>query len=138
MAEEAEAGREAVDEVVPSDRTDLSVAEKSGDGNRSYGCLNCPDVVMGLSIEIFSPAQTTEEKPTGRRGFNEGFRLFFQQMLEIFPGGVGVPDLELHRLSDGDPVADGNRSRIRINADEIPDEEIASAKFFFLLIHNYP
>ena len=48
--EEAEAGREAVDEIPAADRADLAVAEKSGNRQPAQRGLDGADIVMRLAV----------------------------------------------------------------------------------------
>src|SRR2546423_7516356 len=102
--EQREAGREAVEEVAASDRSDLPGAERSGKWDRAEQVLHHAGVVVGDGEEV-TATPVAREQQRGL-GVHPG-----EHLPEILVGGARVPDVELHGLAHRDLLAARPRAR---------------------------
>jgi hypothetical protein len=94
-----------VEKISSSDRAHFALGKESRQGNGAQFFSQDGGVVMGNSKESFSPSATTEQQGSKRfRGCGALGR--GEQRMEIFIGGMSIPDLELNGLSFLDHVAD--------------------------------
>ena len=135
LGEESDDAGEAVDERPFADRADFAVAEEAGGGERAEILMQGVDVVVGRAIHAFASAHTTEQHRAVRpRTLAFGFAR--EQGRQIFRGTLAIADLELHGLAGPQEIAHRQRAGLWVVPDEISDEEIATAKFFLVLVDD--
>ena len=61
-----------------------------------------------------------------------------EQLPEVLVGRVGVADVELHGLADADLLADRERARALVGAEQVADEEVAPAELGLVLVDDEP
>src|SRR6478735_3626654 len=102
-SEQRETGGEAVEEGLPTDRTDLARAERARDRQRTEELVDDRSVVVGFAEEP-DAATVTGEEEGGRRV------LTGEHLPQVLVGRGRVAHVELHRLADHDVVADDERA----------------------------
>src|SRR5690242_15344027 len=127
--EQGEAGREAVEEVAASDRSDLPGAERSRQRDRPQQVLHHARVVIGNGEEVTATPVAREQQ--------RGLRVHAGEHLpEILVGGARVPDVELHGLAHRNLLADRQRARALVGTEQVADEEVAPAELGLVLVDD--
>src|SRR5207244_9608804 len=94
FAEQSDAGRVAVQEVVPAHRADFAHGEEAADRDPPQFFTHGGDVVVGSAEEPLATSIAAEqERADGIAGVGV-FAFAGQQRPQIFTGGGAVPDLE--------------------------------------------
>lgn len=124
-------------DVPPSDWTDLSRAEEACDGDFGMRLLEHRDVVIRCTEEASAPSVAGEEECTFRpaaRRQGAGF----EQPAQVLVGAAGIPEVELHRCPDGDDVADGDGAVLLVDAEQVTDPEVSLAEVGPRLVDDDP
>src|SRR5438105_665550 len=122
--EEKDRCREAVNEMAARDGAELARREEACHWNVTERALHRTDVVIRLAEEPLTAPIARKEK---RTGYRLG-ALRFEHRAEILAGRLGIADLELDGLPHLGHVADRDRARIPIDADEVADHEVAATE----------
>ena len=113
----------------PADRPDLAGAERARDRERPEQLVDHAGVVVGHAEEPAAAAVAREEQ----RGLGLDAA---EQLAQVLVGGRRVADVELHRLADGDVVADDDRARGLVAAEHVAHEEVAAAEVGLVLVDD--
>jgi NAD(P)-dependent dehydrogenase (short-subunit alcohol dehydrogenase family) len=135
--EQGDRGGEGVQEVLPADRPEFTVAEEAGHRDVAQRGGNEPGVVVGLGEQPRAAAVAGEQERPGGPAAAQGSGLAFQRAAQVLVGRLGVPDVELDGLADLDPVADRDRSRSGVGADHAADQEVALARLVPVLVDEH-
>src|SRR4249919_1449099 len=118
-----------MEEVAAPDRSDLAGAERSREWDRAEQVLHHAGVVVGDAEEVAATSVAGEQQ--GSVGVDPG-----EHLPEILVGGARVPDVELHGLTDPDLLADRERARALVGAEQVADEEVAPAELGLVLVDD--
>ena len=77
-AYDPEAGRVAVKEGRAVDGADLAVAEEAAEGQPAEGAIEDFGIVVGLAVQVFAPADTSEQQGPFGVGGRPAFRVASQ------------------------------------------------------------
>lgn len=135
-AEQSDAGREPMQEVLGAHRSDLTLSEKSGDRNWPQRPLSYRDIVVGLAEQVRAAAIAGEQQ-SRRWGWCLMTGLF-QQELQITVSGPGIAQMELHGLTWPEIIADDQCGSLAVERKDIPDQEIARFELLLILAHDTP
>ena len=80
------------------------------------------------------PAPVAAEQQPARCG--SGGEGTGEQRAQVFIGGVGVADVELHGLTGADQVAEGEGSALTVGSDHVRDQEVATVETLLVLTHR--
>jgi hypothetical protein len=114
-----------VEEVSPSDRSDLALGEETCHGNPAHPFLKRTAIVMGLAEESFPPAAAAKHERPPRLVLVFG-TVRGEEHVQVFGGGFRVAKMKLNGLAFLDNVTNDNRARLLVCPDEITHEKIAS------------
>jgi hypothetical protein len=136
LHKQGERGGETVQEAFFSDRPDLAIAKETGEAERPKLLLRQAGVVIRHAEEIF-PSPIAAAQATTIDGCAVGI-LFgaLEQFAHVLAGRVGIAPLKLHRLAGTRHRAHGKNSRIRIAADELAYQEIATMKILKVFVND--
>lgn len=129
------AGRVAVQEIAPPDRTNLSLREKSSRRERSEALLHDTTIVMGLAKESLSTPATTEQEGS-KRGILVLRSIRSQEKVQVIAGRFCIAEMELHSLAFLNDISDGDSPGLLIRSDEVPNEEVATIEVTLVLIDD--
>lgn len=135
LGEDDHAGRVAVQEIAPPDRTDLSLREKSSRGERPEALLHDSTIVMGLAKEALSTPATTEQEGSKRRILVLR-AIRSQEKVQVVAGRFGIAEMELHGLAFLNDVSDGDSPGLLIRSNEVTNEEVAPLEMTLVLIDD--
>src|SRR5437773_528017 len=122
-------------EVAPSDRTNLALGKESRRRDRTEPLLHDPAIVMGLVKESLStPATAEQEGP--ERGILVRRSIHGQEKVQVVARRLRVAEVELHGLAFLNDVSDRNGPGLLIRSDEVPNEEIAALEMTPVLIDH--
>src|SRR5712691_6747960 len=107
VQEEREARREPVDEVLSTDRSQLSRAEEPGQRDSAQIRGHQPSIVVGLREHPGTSSVAREQESAGRTA-GELADLALQQSAELLVGCGRVADVESQGLPDLKVIADGD------------------------------
>ncbi len=93
---------------------------------------------MVRDAEEVAPASVAGEQERARGGPAAGQRRGEQERAEVLVGRGRVADVELHRLSDLESVADRDRAGAPIGADHAAHEEVAAGEGGAVLVDDDP
>jgi len=114
----------AVQEVAPSDRTDLALGKESRRRDGAEPLLHDLAIVMGLAEESFStPATAEQEGSEWRTLVLRSIRS--QAKVQVVACRLRIAKVELHGLAFLNDVSDRDGSGLLIRSNEIPNEEVA-------------
>src|SRR5262249_8192692 len=130
--------RVAVQKIPFSDRTDFAVAKKARDRQRPEFFLNVSGVMALLAKETVAAPVAAAQASAVKRPACQPLLRALQQRGDVFRPGCGIAALKLHRLARAWQRADGQRARLWICADDVADQEIATMKFFQVLVDYKP
>src|SRR5262249_35844167 len=119
-----EDARIGVEEVPASDRRELTVAEETGERERSQVLLDQRDVVVRNPVQPLAAPGAIEVATERWAPPVELARHTRKRQLEVFTRRVGVAELELDGLADAHGVADRDGAGGLIRTDEAPHQEI--------------
>ena len=124
-----------VQEVAPSDRTNLALSKESCRRDGAEPLLHDPAIVMGLAEESLStPATAEQEGPewgTLVRGSIPG-----QEKVQVVARRLRIAEVELHGLAFPNDVSDRDGPGLLIRSDEVPNEEVAPLEMTPVLIDH--
>jgi hypothetical protein len=127
--------RVAVQEVAPSDRTNLALGKEPRRRDGTEPLLHNPAIVMGLAKESLStPATAEQEGPEWGTLVLRSIRS--QEKVQVVARRLRVAEVELHGLAFLNDVSDRNGSGLLIRSDEVPNEEVASLEMTPMLIDH--
>lgn len=125
----------AVQEVAPSDRTDLALGKESRRRDRAEPLLHDPAIVMGLTEESLStPATAEQEGPEWGTLVLRSIRS--QEKVQVIACRLCITKVELHGLAFLNDVSDRDGSGLLIRSDEVPNEEVAPLEMAPVLIDH--
>jgi len=125
----------AVQEVAPSDPTDLALGKESRRRDGTEPLLHNPAIVMGLAEESLStPATAEQEGPEWRTLVLRSIRS--QANVQVVACRLRVAKVELHGLAFPNDVSDRHSSGLLIRSDEVPNEEVAPLEMTPVLIDH--
>ena len=135
FGEDDHAGRVAMQEIAPPDRTDLSLREESSRGERPETLLHDSTIVMGLAKEALSTPATTEQEGSKRRVLVLR-AIRSQENVQVVAGRFGIAEMKLHSLPFLNDVSDGDSPSLLIRTDEVTNEKVAPLKMTLVLIDD--
>ena len=122
-------------EVAPSDRTDLALSKESCCRDGAEPLLHDPAIVMGLAEESLStPATAKQEGPEWGTLVRRSIRS--QEKMQVVACRLRVAKMELHGLAFLNDVSDRDGSGLLIRSDEVPNEEVAPLEMTSVLIDH--
>ena len=125
----------AVQEVAPSDRTDLTLGKESRRRDGAEPLLHNPAIVMELAEESLStPATAEQEGPEWGTLVRRSIRS--QEKMQVVACRLRVAKVELHGLAFLNDVSDRDGSGLLIRSDEVPNEEVAPLEMTPVLIDH--
>lgn len=125
----------AMQEVAPSDRTDLALGKESRRWDGAEPLLHDPAIVMGLAEESFSaPATAEQEGSEWRILVLRSIRS--QENVQVVACRLRIAKVELHGLAFLDDVSDRDGSGLLVRSDEVPNEEVAPLEMTPVLIDH--
>ena len=125
----------AVQEVAPSDRTDLALGKESRRRDGAEPLLHDPAIVMGLAEESLSTPATAEQE--GPEWGTLVFRsIRSQAKVQVVACRLRIAKVELHGLAFLNDVSDRDGSGLLIRSDEVPNEEVAPLEMTPVLIDH--
>ena len=119
-----------------ADRTDFSVAEKSGEADRSEFLLDEDGVVVRRAEKIFSATVAGAKAAAVNRRAAEFFFRAREQFTHVLGRRRRVAPLELDGLSRARQRADGEHAGIRIAADEVAHKKITAMKILEVFVDD--
>jgi hypothetical protein len=120
-------------EVSPSDRTDLALGKESRRWDGTEPLLHDPDVMMGLAKESLSaPATAEQEGPEWRTLMLRSIRS--QKNVQIVACRLRIAKVELHGLAFLDDIPNRNSSGLLICSNKVPNEEVSPLEMTSVLI----
>jgi hypothetical protein len=124
-----------VQEVAPSDRTDLALGKESRRRDGAEPFLHNPNIVMGLAEKSLStPATAEQEGPAW--GTLVLCSICSQEKVQVVACRLRIAKVELHGLAFLDDVSDRDGSGLLIRSDEVPNEEVAPLEMTPVLIDH--
>lgn len=125
----------AVQEVAPSDLTDLALGKESRRRDGAEPLLHDPAIVMGLAEESLStPATAEQEGPEWGTLVLRSIRS--QEKVQVVACRLRIAKVELHGLAFLNDVSDRDGSGLLIRSDEVPNEEVAPLEMTPVLIDH--
>ena len=125
----------AMQEVAPSNRTDLALGKESRRWDGAEPLLHDPAIVMGLAEESFpAPATAEQESPEWRTSVVCSIRS--QKNVQVVACRFRIAKVELYGLAFLNDVSDRNGSGLLIRSNEVPNEEVASLKMTAVFIDD--
>jgi hypothetical protein len=125
----------AMQEVAPSDRTDLALGKESRRWDGAEPLLHDPAIVMGLAEESLSaPATAEQEGSEWRILVLRSIRS--QENVQVVACRLRIAKVELHGLAFLDDVSDRDGSGLLVRSDEVPNEEVAPLEMTPVLIDH--
>lgn len=125
----------AVQEVAPSDLTDLTLGKESRRRDGAEPLLHDTAIVMGLAEESLSTPATAEQEGT-EWGTLVLRSIRSQEKVQVVACRLRIAKVELHGLAFLDNVSDRNGSGLLIRSDEVPNEEVAPLEMTPMLINH--
>jgi len=125
----------AVQEVAPSDRTDLALGKESRRRDGAEPLLHDPAIVMGLAEESLSTPATAEQEGT-EWGTLVLRSIRSQAKVQVIACRLRIAKVELHGLAFLNDVSDRDGSGLLIRSDEVPNKEVASLEMTLMLIDH--
>jgi hypothetical protein len=122
-------------EVAPSDRTNLALGKKSRRRDRAKPLLHDSDIVMGLAEESLSSPTTAEQKGREWRTLVR-CSICSQEKMQIVACRLRIAKVELYGLAFLNDVSDRNGSGLLVCSDEVPNEEVAPLEMTPVLIDH--
>src|SRR5207247_4038699 len=119
----ADCGGEAVQERLAADRTELSCAEEARERVAAERLAHGAGVVVRLGEHVRAAPVAGEEEGAGRPLAVQGVS---EALAEIIVGRAGVADVEAERLADAYRLADRERARLLVGADQ-PAYQVVAA-----------
>lgn len=128
--------RITVQEVSPSDRTDLALGKKSRGRDRAEPLLHGSAIVVRVAEESLSaPATAEQESPEWGVFVLRSIRS--QKKMQVVTCRLRIAKVELHGLAFLNHVSDRNGPGLLIRSNEVPNEEVAPLEMTPVLIdHN--
>jgi hypothetical protein len=127
--------RIAVQEVAPSDRTDLALGKESRGRDGAKPLLHGAAIVMGVAKESLStPATAEQEGPEWRTLVLCSIRS--QKNVQVVACRLRIAKVELNCLAFLNNVSDRNGSGLLIRSNEVPNEEVASLEMTAVFIDD--
>ena len=125
----------AMQEVAPSDRTDLALRKESRRRDRAEPLLHDPAIVMGVAEESLStPATAEQEGPEW--GILCFARSAARRTVQVVACRLRIAKVELHGLAFLNDISDRDGSGLLIRSDEVPNEEVTSLEMTPVLIDH--
>ncbi len=122
-------------EVAPSDRTNLALGKESRRRDRTETLLHDSAIVMGLAEESLStPATAEQEGPEWGTLVLRSIRS--QAKVQVVACRLRIAKVELHGLAFLNDVSDRDGSGLLIRSDEVPNEEVAPLEMTPVLINH--
>ena len=119
-------------------RADLPVAEEPAHPHLGEPPLEEAGVMIRLSVKLFAPPQAREHQRARGRGRLRDSSEAFKHAVEILPGGLGVPQVELHHLVGFHGGGDPHGAGVGVHADHLPDQEVSLFVDLFALSGHHP
>ena len=135
LGENDHACRVAVQEVAPSDRTNLALGKEPCRRDGAEPLLHDPAIVMGLAEESLSTPATAEQEGS-ERGILVRRSIRSQEKVQVLARRLRVAEVELHGLAFLNDVSDRDGSGLLIRSDEVPNEEVAPLEMTPVLINH--
>lgn len=125
-----------VQEIAPSDRTDLALGKKSRGRDGAEPLLHGPAIVVRVAKEPLSaPATAEQESPEWGVFVLRSIRS--QKKMQVVTRRLRIAKVELHGLAFLNHVSDRNGPGLLIRSNEVPNEEVAPLEMTPVLIdHN--
>jgi hypothetical protein len=127
--------RIAVQEVAPSDRTDLALGKESRGRDGTEPLLHGPAIVMGVAKESLStPATAEQESPEWGGVMLRSIRS--QANVQVVACRLCIAKVELYGLAFLNNISDRNGSGLLIRSNEVPNEEVSPLEMTALFIDD--
>ena len=125
----------AVQEVAPSDRTNLALGKESRRRDGAKPFSHDAAVVMGVTEEsLSSPATAEQEGPEWGTLVLRSIR--GQEKVQVVARRLCVAKVELHCLAFLNGISDRNGADLLIGSNEVPNEEVAPLEMTPVLIDH--
>jgi hypothetical protein len=125
----------AVQEVAPSDWTDLALGKESRRWDEAEPLSHDPAIVMGLAEESLSTPATAEQEGS-EWGILVLRSIRSQENVQVVACRLRIAKVELHGLAFLDDISDRDGSGLLVRSDEVPNEEVAPLEMTPVLIDH--
>jgi len=135
LSENDHTRRVAVQEVAPSDRTNLALGKESRRRDGAKPFSHDAAIVMGVTEESLSTSATAEQEGP-EWGILVLRSIRGQEKVQVVARGLRVAKVKLYGLAFLNDVSDRNGPGLLIRSNEVPNEEVAPLEMTPVLIDH--